>query len=135
MAFAIIIIIIIIKNQKTSKNVLNVVLISLLIKFTRIYTLFWCYYCGLWTGKCPLRCETIPETFIKVSWKFSVKLIVQTNTTWHNIVRLVFDPWMMTIYSIWNSRWQIPDEQCYVMLYWFALFIVLPRWFPRTVTS
>ena len=53
------------------KNVLNVILIPLLIKFTRIYTLFWCYYCGLWTGKCPLRCDwnhskDFHESFMKV---------------------------------------------------------------------
>ena len=37
-----------------SKDVMDVVLLSLLLTLNRLHTLFWCFHCWVWTSKCQL---------------------------------------------------------------------------------
>ena len=37
-----------------SKDVMDVVLLSLLLSLNRLHTLFWCFHCWVWTSKCQL---------------------------------------------------------------------------------
>ena len=103
---------------KINNEVTDVALVSLLITLNRFYTLFWCFYCWLWTSKCRLglvskhwSCVFLLEnpcfTF-RERWRFHLKYFSITITHFTPMLYSILYPLRMSENHFWAlKKWTI----------------------------